>query len=177
MFICKKLFKLQIRSPNLIVFITTTQERRIFPSQSWEVRNSIIIIIIISYSLRFLRLKEVEFRISLNLWISVCIVVTEVSYGSSVLRFWAVPHYRRNCPRKSRVKWHQNLYGIRILQKDIRSEKSNHSLKVITHKIGTAVRSKNAVLWNVTPCGYIIQCIWPGSSVRTTDRNIKNDTI
>jgi len=47
MFNCKKLFKLQIRPPNLILLITTSQDRWIFPSQSWEVRNSIIIIIII----------------------------------------------------------------------------------------------------------------------------------
>ena len=44
---CKKLFKLQIRPPNLILLITTSQDRWLFPSQSWEVKNSIIIIIII----------------------------------------------------------------------------------------------------------------------------------
>jgi len=42
-----KFFKLQIRPPNLILLITTSQDRWIFPSQSWEVRNSIIIIIVI----------------------------------------------------------------------------------------------------------------------------------
>ena len=42
-----KLFKLQIRPPSLILLITTSQDRWIFPSQSWEVRNSEIIIIII----------------------------------------------------------------------------------------------------------------------------------
>ena len=47
MFNCKKLFKLQIRPPSLILLITTSQDRWIFPSQSWEVRNSIIIIIIL----------------------------------------------------------------------------------------------------------------------------------
>ena len=47
MFNCKKLFKLQIRPPNLILLITTSQDRWIFPSQSWEVRSSIIIIRII----------------------------------------------------------------------------------------------------------------------------------
>ena len=43
-FNCKKLFKLQIRPPSPILLITTFQDRWIFPSQSWEVRNSIIII-------------------------------------------------------------------------------------------------------------------------------------
>ena len=47
MFSCKKLFKLQIRPPSLILLITTSQDRWIFPSQNWDVRNSIIIIIII----------------------------------------------------------------------------------------------------------------------------------
>ena len=47
MFNCKRLFKLQIRPQNLILLITTSQDRWIFPSQRWEVRNSIIIIIII----------------------------------------------------------------------------------------------------------------------------------
>ena len=56
MFNCKKLFKLQIRPPSLILLITASQDRGIFPSQSSEVRNSttmmmmmmmIIIIIII----------------------------------------------------------------------------------------------------------------------------------
>ena len=47
MFNCEKLFKLQIRSPSLILLITTSQDSWIFPSQSWEVRNSEIIIIII----------------------------------------------------------------------------------------------------------------------------------
>jgi len=47
MFSCKKLFKLQIRPPSLILVITTFQDRRIFPSQSREVRNSVIIILII----------------------------------------------------------------------------------------------------------------------------------
>jgi len=45
MFNCKKLFKLQIRPPSLILLITTSQDRWIFPSQSWEVKNSIMIII------------------------------------------------------------------------------------------------------------------------------------
>ena len=44
---CKKLFKLQIRPPSLILLITASQDRWIFPSQSWEVRNSMIIITII----------------------------------------------------------------------------------------------------------------------------------
>ena len=47
MFNCKKLLKLQIMPPSLILLITTSQDRLMFPSQSWEVRNSIIIIIII----------------------------------------------------------------------------------------------------------------------------------
>ena len=47
MFNCKKLFKLQIRPPSVILLITASQDRWIFPSQSWEVKNSIIIIIII----------------------------------------------------------------------------------------------------------------------------------
>jgi len=42
MFNCKKLFKLQIRRPSLILLITTSQDKWIFPSQRWEVRNSII---------------------------------------------------------------------------------------------------------------------------------------
>jgi len=42
MFNCKKLFKLQIRPPSLILLITASQDRWIFPSQSWEVRHSII---------------------------------------------------------------------------------------------------------------------------------------
>ena len=40
MFSCRKLFKLQIRSPSLILLITTIQDRWMFPSKSWEVRNS-----------------------------------------------------------------------------------------------------------------------------------------
>ena len=47
MFNCKKLFKLQVRPPSLILLITASQDRWIFPSQSWEMRNSIVIIIII----------------------------------------------------------------------------------------------------------------------------------
>ena len=46
MFSCKKLFKLQIRPPSLILLIATSQDRWIFPSQSWEVRNSMMIIMI-----------------------------------------------------------------------------------------------------------------------------------
>ena len=42
MFNCKKLFKLQIRPPSLILLITASQDRWIFPSQSRVVRNSII---------------------------------------------------------------------------------------------------------------------------------------
>ena len=38
-FNCKKLFKPQIRPPSLILLITTSQDRWIFPSQSCEVRN------------------------------------------------------------------------------------------------------------------------------------------
>ena len=44
MFNCKKLFKLQIRPQSLILLITTSQDRLIFPCQSWEVRNSATII-------------------------------------------------------------------------------------------------------------------------------------
>ena len=40
MFNCKKLFKLQTGPPGLILLITTSQDRWIFPSQNWEVRNS-----------------------------------------------------------------------------------------------------------------------------------------
>jgi len=53
MFNCKKLSKLQIKPPSLILLITKFQDRWIFPSWSWEIRNSmmmmmmIIIIIII----------------------------------------------------------------------------------------------------------------------------------
>ena len=47
MFNCKKLLKLQVRPPSLILLITASQDRWIFHSQSWEVKNSIIIIIII----------------------------------------------------------------------------------------------------------------------------------
>jgi len=44
MFNCKKLFTLQIRPPSLILLIIISQDIWIFPSESWEVRNSIIII-------------------------------------------------------------------------------------------------------------------------------------
>ena len=44
---CKKLFKLQIRPSSLILLITTSQDRWMFPSQSWKVRNSMMMIIII----------------------------------------------------------------------------------------------------------------------------------
>jgi len=47
MFNCKKLFKLQIRTPSLILLITTSQDRWIFPSQSCEMRNTMMIIITI----------------------------------------------------------------------------------------------------------------------------------
>ena len=47
MFNCKKLFKLQIKPPSLILLTTTSQDRWIFPIQSWEMRKSTIIIIII----------------------------------------------------------------------------------------------------------------------------------
>jgi len=43
--IVRKFFKLQIRPPSLILLIITSQDRWIFPSQRWEVRNSIIIIL------------------------------------------------------------------------------------------------------------------------------------
>ena len=49
MFNCKKLFKLQIRPTNLILSITTSHDRWIFPSQSWEVRNTIVIIVNLLY--------------------------------------------------------------------------------------------------------------------------------
>ena len=47
MFSCKKLFKLQIRPPSLMLLITTSQDRGIFPSQSWEVRNSMMMMMMI----------------------------------------------------------------------------------------------------------------------------------
>ena len=59
MFNCKKLFKLQIRPPSLILLITTSQDRWIFPSQSWEVRNSIIIIIVIIIIIIIIILKTI----------------------------------------------------------------------------------------------------------------------
>jgi hypothetical protein len=43
MFNCKKFFKLHVRPPSLILLITTSQDRWIIPSQSREVKNSIII--------------------------------------------------------------------------------------------------------------------------------------
>ena len=67
MFNCKKLFKLQIRPRSLLLLITTSQDRWIFPSQSWEVRNwmmmmimmmmIIIIIIILNYSTGKIQIK------------------------------------------------------------------------------------------------------------------------
>jgi len=42
MFNCKKLFKPQIRPPSLMLLIAASQDRWIFPRQSWEVRNSTI---------------------------------------------------------------------------------------------------------------------------------------
>ena len=47
LFNCKKLFKLKVRPPSLILLITASQDRWIFPRQSWEVRNSIMIMILI----------------------------------------------------------------------------------------------------------------------------------
>jgi len=47
MFNCKKLFKLQIRPPNLTLLITTSRDRWIFPSQSWEARNSMMMMMMI----------------------------------------------------------------------------------------------------------------------------------
>ena len=47
MFNCKKLFKLQVRPPSLILLITTSQDRWIFPSQSWEVKNSMMMMMMI----------------------------------------------------------------------------------------------------------------------------------
>ena len=47
MFNCKKLLKLQIRPPSLILLITASQDRWIFPSQSWEVRNSMMMMMMI----------------------------------------------------------------------------------------------------------------------------------
>ena len=44
MFNCKKLFKPQIRPPSLILLIITSQDWWIFPSQSWEVRNSMMMV-------------------------------------------------------------------------------------------------------------------------------------
>ena len=71
MFNCKKLFKLQVRPPNLILLITTSQDRWTFPSQSWEVKNSmmmmmmmIIIIIIIIIIILFLYLYKILHQIS-----------------------------------------------------------------------------------------------------------------
>ena len=78
MFNCKKLFKLQIRPTSLILLISTSQDRWIFPSQSWEVRNSIImikiIIIIIIIILRGFFFNQTYTRLRLLtpllLWIS-----------------------------------------------------------------------------------------------------------
>jgi len=42
MFNCKKLFKLQIIPSSLILLITTSQDKWIFPSQSWDVKNSMV---------------------------------------------------------------------------------------------------------------------------------------
>ena len=44
MFNYKQLFRLQIRPPSLILLITTSQDRWIFPSQRWEVRISMMMI-------------------------------------------------------------------------------------------------------------------------------------
>ena len=65
MFNCKKLFKLQIRPPRLILLFTTSQDRWIFPSQSWKVRNSIIIIIV-TPSLEKIIVKSVSRHLSFN---------------------------------------------------------------------------------------------------------------
>ena len=77
MFNCKKLFKLQIRPPSLILFITTSQDRWIFPNQSWEVGNSImmmmmiiIIIIIIIIQSRHINKWELIKRLELRVIVS-----------------------------------------------------------------------------------------------------------
>jgi len=44
MFNCKKLLKLQVRPLSLILLITTSQDRWIYPSQRWEEKNLVIII-------------------------------------------------------------------------------------------------------------------------------------
>jgi hypothetical protein len=47
MFNFKKLFKLQIRPPSLILLISTSHDRWIFLSQIWEVRNSMLLLLLL----------------------------------------------------------------------------------------------------------------------------------
>ena len=91
MFKCKILFKLQIRPPSLILFITTSQDRWIYHSQSWEVKNSIIIIIYCYYLMRRatkIVLSKIQFYF---LW-SVIIVIklSRVGCMEHVARIWEI---------------------------------------------------------------------------------------
>jgi len=70
MFNCKKLFKLQVRPPSLILLIATSQDRWIFPSQSWEVKNSIITIIPINPKiLRWQPLRQLNTIVKIALYL------------------------------------------------------------------------------------------------------------
>ena len=92
LFNCKEIFKLQIRPSSLILLIIISQDKWIFPSYSWEVRNSmmmmmmmmimiiiIIIIIIIYLIFRCLlnkrRLCEARVCLSDHLWLNISVSI------------------------------------------------------------------------------------------------------
>ena len=96
MFNCKKLFNLQIRPPSLILLITTSQDRWIFPSQSWEVRNSMMMMMMMMMIIIF-NCKWVVAR-----W-----------KGKSVpLQTWRGPEGSR----KLRWQWHRMVVRLSALR-------------------------------------------------------------
>ena len=96
MFNCKKLFKLQIRPPSLILLMTTFQGRWIFPSQSWEVRNSMMMMIIII-------IKTVQHIIS------ACPVLTK-EYYRVILSLEAPNKFGKNIPEFGET--HSSVFGF-----------------------------------------------------------------
>jgi len=72
MFNFKKHFKLQIRPPSLILLITTSQHRWIFPSQSSEVRNSTTTTMLMTIIIIIIIIITQKLRMTAHIWSSFC---------------------------------------------------------------------------------------------------------
>ena len=110
MFNCKKLLKLQIRLPSLILLITKTQKGWIFPNQSWEVRNPLTTTIIITLMWIYLWCSSLE-QISCNRWLyikiksigKICVVhsVEQKSIGLKFSKSRTGSHVTYSCHHNS----------------------------------------------------------------------------